>query len=205
MKDAAKIALFFLLLLSVTTVTAASHKHQEYLSLDKLPPGQQVPNDINVVIEIPAHSDPVKYELDKNSGMLMVDRFLDASMHYPVNYGFIPHTLSKDGDPLDVLVVTPFPLVPGIVIRCRPIGLLQMTDEEGVDTKILAVPVDRITKHYHSAQKPKDLGIDQINSIEHFFQHYKDLEAGKWVKTNGWLGPDAAKKEILEGIARAKN
>ena len=205
MKHTIKVTLYCLLCIFIPMVTAASHKHQAYMSLDNLPVGRQVPNDINVVIEIPAHSDPIKYELDKNSGMLMVDRFVETAMHYPINYGFIPHTLSQDGDPLDVLVITPFPLAPGVVIRSRPIGLLQMTDEEGVDTKILAVPVDQVTKRYQHIQKPTDLGMEQLNAIEHFFQHYKDLEEGKWVKTNGWLGPAAAKKEILASEARYNN
>lgn len=174
------------------------------MSIKSLDAGRDVPNDINVVIEIPSHSDPIKYELDKKTGMLMVDRFVATSMHYPCEYGFVPNTLSEDGDPVDVLVVTPFKLSPGVVIRCRPIGALRMTDESGVDTKILAVPIDKLTSLYHNVKKPEDVGAQLLASIEHFFQHYKDLEPGKWVKTNGWEGPEAAKQEILASIERHK-
>jgi inorganic pyrophosphatase len=172
------------------------------MSLDNLTPGKDVPNDINVVIEISSHSDPIKFEVDKKTGMLMVDRFVATSMHYPCNYGFIPHTLSEDGDPADVLVIAPYSLAPGVVIRCRPIGVLRMTDESGIDAKILVVPVDKLTPRYQNIHEPKDLGKDLLASIEHFFQHYKDLEPGKWVKTNGWEGPDAAKAEILASVER---
>lgn len=172
------------------------------MNLEKLPAGRDVPNDVNVVIEISSHSDPIKYEVDKKSGMLMVDRFVATCMHYPCDYGFIPNTLSEDGDPVDVLVVAPFSLAPGVVIRCRPIGMLLMTDESGIDTKILGVPVDKLSSRYQHIQKPEDLGIEFLSSVEHFFQHYKDLEKGKWVKTNGWKDAEAAKKEILAGIER---
>lgn len=172
------------------------------MGLDNLVAGRDIPNDINVVIEISSHSDPIKYEVDKKSGMLMVDRFVATSMHYPCDYGFIPHTLSEDGDPVDVLVIAPFSLAPGVIIRCRPIGLLRMTDESGVDTKILAVPVNKLTPKYQHVSKPADLGNELLNAIEHFFQHYKDLEPGKWVKTNGWENEDAAKKEILASVER---
>jgi inorganic pyrophosphatase len=174
------------------------------MNLDHIEAGRQVPNDVNVIIEIPSHSDPIKYELDKKSGMLMVDRFVSTCMHYPCDYGFIPHTLSEDGDPADALVVAPFSLRPGVMIRCRPIGVLRMTDESGVDAKILMVPVDKLTPRYQHIQKPDDLGKELLASIEHFFQHYKDLEPGKWVKTNGWEGPDAAKNEIMASIERYK-
>jgi inorganic pyrophosphatase len=174
------------------------------MTIKSLEAGRDVPNDINVVIEIPSHSDPIKYELDKKTGMLMVDRFVATSMHYPCEYGFVPNTLSEDGDPVDVLVVAPFKLSPGVVIRCRPIGALRMTDESGVDTKILAVPIDKLTALYRNVHKPEDLGAQLLASIEHFFQHYKDLEPGKWVKTNGWEGPEAAKAEILASIERHK-
>jgi len=172
------------------------------MSLEKLQSGKQVPDDINVVIEIASNSHPIKYEIDKASGMVMVDRFLGTSMFYPCEYGFIPHTLSEDGDPVDVLVVTPFPLQPGCVIRCRPIGMLNMTDESGKDAKILAVPVDKLTTKYIAIKKPSDLGPELIATIEHFFTHYKDLEKGKWVKVDGWLDVDAARKEILASIDR---
>jgi inorganic pyrophosphatase len=170
------------------------------MNLSELPVGQNVPHDVNVVIEISALSNPIKYEVDKKSGMLMVDRFVNTCMHYPCDYGFIPHTLADDGDPVDVLVVAPFALAPGVVIRCRPIGMLRMTDESGEDTKILAVPVNKLSTRYQDIQKPEDLGLDFIASIEHFFQHYKDLEKGKWVKTNGWANAEAAFAEILAGV-----
>jgi inorganic pyrophosphatase len=174
------------------------------MGLENLTPGKDAPNDINVVIEISSHSNPIKFEVDKKTGMLMVDRFVATSMHYPCDYGFVPHTLSEDGDPVDVLVIAPFSLTPGVVIRCRPIGVLRMTDESGVDAKILAVPVDKLTPRYQNIQKPEDLGSELLASIEHFFQHYKDLEPGKWVKTNGWEGAEAAKAEIVASIERFK-
>lgn len=174
------------------------------MSLKSIEAGRQVPNDVNVVIEIPARSDPVKYEFDKKSGMLMVDRFVATCMHYPCDYGFIPQTLSEDGDPVDVLVVAPYSLMPGVVVRCRPIGMLRMTDESGPDAKILAVPVDKLSARYKDVQKPEDLGVELLASIAHFFQHYKDLEAGKWVKIDGWEGADSAKAEIEAGVNRYK-
>lgn len=172
------------------------------MSLKQIDAGRQVPNDVNVIIEIPSRSDPVKYEVDKKSGLLMVDRFVATCMHYPCDYGFIPQTLSEDGDPVDVLVVAPYSLLPGVVVRCRPIGVLRMTDESGVDAKILAVPVDKLSARYKDVQKPEDVGVELLASIAHFFQHYKDLEAGKWVKIDGWEGADAAKAEILASIKR---
>ncbi|HAT2067342.1 TPA: inorganic diphosphatase [Legionella pneumophila] len=167
-------------------------------------PGNDVPNDINIIIEIPSHSNPVKYEFDEQSNFIKVDRFIPTSMSYPCNYGFIPHTLSEDGDPLDVLIVTPFPLITGIIIQGRPIGMLRMTDESGPDVKILAVPVNKITTLYQHVYKPDDLGQELLASISHFFQHYKDLEPGKWVKIGDFEGEDAAKKEILSCIKRDK-
>lgn len=172
------------------------------MRLENLPAGKQVPDDINVVIEIPSHSDPIKYEVDKESGMVMVDRFLGTAMYYPCEYGFIPHTLAEDGDPADVLVISPFTLSPGVVIRCRPVGLLRMTDESGKDAKILAVPVDKLTKKYQHVKNVEDFGKDLLNTIEHFFTHYKDLDAGKWVKVDGWEDVEAAKKEILASVER---
>lgn len=172
------------------------------MGLENLQAGKQIPDDFNVVIEIPSHSNPIKYEIDKDSGMVMVDRFLGTSMTYPCEYGFIPHTLSEDGDPADVLVIAPYSLFPGAVIRCRPIGMLRMTDESGKDAKILAVPVDKLTPRYKNIQKPEDLGSELIASIEHFFTHYKDLEKGKWVKVDGWHNVDEAKKEILASVDR---
>jgi len=172
------------------------------MNLSQLSPGKDVPNDVNVVIEIPTHADPVKYEVDKDSGALLVDRFMSTSMVYPCNYGFVPQTLSEDGDPVDVLVVTPVPIVHGAVIRSRPIGMLQMTDEAGVDAKILAVPVSKMCQYYDDVQEPKDLPTPLLDSIAHFFGHYKDLEKGKWVKVEGWADAAAAKKEILASIDR---
>jgi inorganic pyrophosphatase len=174
------------------------------MGLENLQAGKQVPDDINVVIEIPSNSSPIKYEVDKDSGMVMVDRFLGTSMVYPCEYGFMPHTLSEDGDPVDVLVISPYTLTPGTVIRCRPIGMLGMTDESGKDAKILAVPVTKLTPRYIKVEKPEDLGLDLLNRIEHFFKHYKDLESGKWVKVDGWEGIDAARKEILASVERYK-
>ncbi|KTD72164.1 inorganic diphosphatase [Legionella tucsonensis] len=172
------------------------------MSLMRISSGRDLPKVINVIIEIPMHSEPVKYEVDKESGVLFVDRFLTTPMFYPVNYGYIPHTLSEDGDPVDVLVVTPVPLVGGSVIPCRPVGMLKMTDESGVDAKILAVPTNKLTKIYESIKSHEDMPQHLLNSLEHFFSHYKDLEEGKWVKLNGWVGPDAAFEEIMSSVAR---
>lgn len=172
------------------------------MGLENLQAGKQIPDDFNVVIEIPSHSAPIKYEVDKDSGMVMVDRFLGTAMFYPCEYGFIPHTLSEDGDPVDVLVVSPFSLVPGSVIRCRPLGMLGMTDESGKDAKILAVPVDKLTSRYQNVKQPEDLGKDLLNAIEHFFKHYKDLDTGKWAKIDGWEGIESARKEILASVKR---
>lgn len=172
------------------------------MGFSQLKVGKQVPDDINVVIEIPSNSSPIKYEVDKDSGMVMVDRFLGTSMVYPCEYGFVPHTLSEDGDPVDVLVISPFSLMPGVVIRCRPVGMLRMTDESGKDAKILAVPVDKLTPRYQQVNKPEDLGKELIAAIEHFFTHYKDLEKGKWVKVEGWADVNAAKQEILASVER---
>lgn len=172
------------------------------MQLENLPAGKQVPDDINVVIEIPSAAHPIKYEVDKASGTVAVDRFLSTAMFYPCEYGFIPHTLSEDGDPVDVLVISPYSLLPGVVIRCRPIGLLRMTDESGKDAKILAVPVTKLTPLYQHVQVPADLGKELLNKIEHFFVHYKDLEVGKWVKVEGWEDLKAAQQEILDGVKR---
>ena len=172
------------------------------MSLDRVPVGRDIPNDFNVVIEIPAHGEPIKYEVDKASGAMFVDRFMSTAMHYPCNYGYIPHTLSEDGDPVDVLVITPIPLITGVVVRCRPVGMLKMTDEAGVDAKLLAVPVDKLTNLYRDIESPRDLPESMLNQISHFFEHYKDLEAGKWVKVEGWVGAEEAKAEILAGVER---
>lgn len=167
-------------------------------------PGNNVPHEINVIIEIPAHSAPIKYEIDKESGRLFVDRFIATSMHYPCDYGYIPETMSEDGDPLDVLLLGPHPLHRGCVVRCRPIGMLHMTDESGIDCKILAVPIDKLTSLYKHIQDIQDLPDILLKQIGHFFTHYKDLEAeeGKWVKLEGWVDANAAKQEIIKSIQR---
>lgn len=171
------------------------------MNLDRVSSGSDVPNEINVIIEIPAQSDPVKYELDKETGAMFVDRFMSTSMRYPCNYGYVPHTLSADGDPVDVLVVTKYPLIPGSVIKCRPIGVLKMADEAGDDAKVLAVPIDKLSKRYRRVESFRDISEDTLNQIAHFFEHYKDLEEGKWVRVQGWGGVDEAKKEIQDSIA----
>ena len=172
------------------------------MSLDLVSPGKDVPNDINVIIEIPSHNDPIKYEVEKESGAVFVDRFMGTAMFYPCNYGYVPHTLSDDGDPVDVLVVTPYPLIPGSVIRCRPVTVLKMEDDGGIDAKILAVPVDKLTDRYTHIQSKEDVPESLLNQISHFFQHYKDLEKGKWVKLGGWGTIDEAKQEIIDSVER---
>ncbi|MDP5032403.1 MAG: inorganic diphosphatase [Paraglaciecola sp.] len=172
------------------------------MSLNDVPAGKNLPDEVNVIIEIPAHSDPVKYEVDKDTGAIFVDRFMATCMHYPTNYGYINNTLSEDGDPADVLVMTPFPLLAGCVIKCRPVGVLKMTDESGTDAKILAVPVDKLSTIYRGITD-----IDQVpeltkQQIQHFFEHYKDLEPNKWVKIDGWEDAAAAKAEIVDSLKR---
>lgn len=171
------------------------------MSVNLVSPGKKAPEEFNVVIEIPMDSDPIKYEVDKESGAIFVDRFMTTAMYYPTNYGYVPQTLSGDGDPVDVLVITPVPLIPGVVVTCRPIGMLRMQDEAGEDNKVLAVPIKKVLTLYSSWQKPEDLNPARTASIAHFFEHYKDLEPGKWVKVLGWDGPDAARKEVADGIA----
>ncbi len=175
------------------------------MNLEQIPAGKDVPSDINVIIEIPAQSSPVKYELDKESGAMVVDRFMATAMFYPANYGFVPHTLSEDGDPVDVLVITPHPLITGTVIRCRPVGMLKMTDESGVDAKIISVPVDKLSPIYSNVQSTDDLPGLLLSQICHFFEHYKDLEPGKWVKIDGWGSADEAREEILSSQKRFSN
>lgn len=165
-------------------------------------PGAKAPDEVNVIIEIPAHSEPVKYEVDKETGALFVDRFMATSMRYPCDYGYVPQTLSNDGDPVDVLVIGPLPLLPGCVITVRPIGILNMTDEAGEDSKILAVPLDKLSPLYKQVHKPEDLGQFVLDRISHFFEHYKDLEPNKWVKINGWDDAAAAKREIIASLER---
>ena len=172
------------------------------MSLGNVGPGKKLPTEFNVVIEIPAHADPIKYEVDKESGALFVDRFMPTAMHYPCNYGYIPATLSEDGDPVDVLVVTPFPVIAGAVISCRAVGMLKMTDESGKDCKILAVPTDKVCPIFSEVRTPEDVSKPLMAAIVHFFEHYKDLEPGKWVKVDGWADVNAAHKEITDSVAR---
>ena len=174
------------------------------MRIDAIPIGTNPPEDINVIIEVPIGGEPIKYELDKDAGALFVDRFLYTPMRYPGNYGFVPHTLSEDGDPIDVLVANTRPLVPGCVISCRPIGVLVMEDEKGQDEKVIAVPASSITQRYdtwHGFSDVPQITRDQIN---HFFEHYKDLEPGKWVKVQEWADAAHAKKMIVDAIDRAK-
>jgi inorganic pyrophosphatase len=171
------------------------------MSLDQVTPGKNVPDAFNVIIEIPMNADPVKYEVDKETGAIFVDRFMSTAMHYPTNYGYVPKTIAGDGDPVDVLVITPVPLIPGVVVPCRAIGVLKMQDEAGDDAKVLAVPVDKILSIYTQWQKPEDLNPLRLKTIAHFFEHYKDLEPGKWVKVLGWEGAESARKEVMDGIA----
>jgi inorganic pyrophosphatase len=174
------------------------------MDLKHLPTGKNPPHDVNVVIEIAQGAQPVKYELDKDSGALMLDRFLSTSMVYPCNYGFIPHTLSGDGDPCDALVLAPFAIANGAVVRARPIGALLMEDESGVDEKILMVPVSKLTPLYNDVQSYTDVPAITLQQIEHFFAHYKDLEKGKWVKILNWVDAAAAADLITQGMARHK-
>ena len=173
------------------------------MDLSKIPIGRNPPFEVNAVIEIPLGGLPIKYELDKASGALWVDRFLHTAMFYPGNYGFVPHTLSDDGDPCDVLVVSQVTVVPGSVIRCRPIGALLMEDEAGGDEKIIAVPAPDLHPFYDNVMEPGDLPQVLRDQVAHFFQHYKDLEPGKWVKVTDWLGADDARRLVSEAIQRA--
>ncbi|EAQ63771.1 inorganic pyrophosphatase [Marinomonas sp. MED121] len=170
------------------------------MSYSQIPAGKDVPSDIYVTIEIPAQSSPVKYEIDKEIDALMVDRFMAAPMFYPANYGYINNTLADDGDAVDVLVVTPHPIVPGSVIRCRPVAVLNMTDEAGTDAKLLAVPHDSLTSLYTDIKDVEEVPEQLRNQIEHFFENYKALEKNKWVKVEGWANAEEAKKIIIEGV-----
>jgi inorganic pyrophosphatase len=172
------------------------------MRLEAIPTGHNPPNDINVVIEVPVGGEPIKYEMDKASGTLFVDRFLYTPMRYPGNYGFVPHTLSADGDPIDVLVCNTRAIVPGAVINCRPVGVLVMEDDAGGDEKIIAVPASKITKRYDKVKTTADLPEITLQQIQHFFEHYKDLEPGKWVKIKHWGDADEARRMIVEAIAR---
>ena len=175
------------------------------MDVSKIPPGRNPPDDINVVIEIPQGGVPVKYELDKVSGALFVNRFLHTAMYYPANYGFIPNTLSEDGDPCDCMALSQVPVAPGTVIRCRPIGALLMEDENGIDEKIIAVPVDALNPFYDKVNELSDVPSIFRDQIEHFFGHYKDLEPGKWVKLIGWIDREKARALITQAISRFKS
>ena len=172
------------------------------MPISKVGAGERIPDEFNVIIEIPLRGDPVKYEVDKESGAMFVDRFMNTAMHYPCNYGYIPQTLADDGDPVDVLVVTDVPLITGSVVTCRPVGMLSMTDEAGNDAKILAVPVDKLSSMYSDVECPDDFPEILLERIVHFFEHYKDLEEGKWVKIAGWLDGAVACREIVSSHKR---
>ncbi|HET8904385.1 MAG TPA: inorganic diphosphatase [Saccharospirillum sp.] len=171
------------------------------MSYNQIPAGKDLPNDVYVAIEIPANSSPIKYEIDKDFDALMVDRFMATPMFYPANYGYIPNTLADDGDAVDVLVVTPYPVVPGSVIRARPVGVLEMTDEAGSDAKVIAVPHSKLSALYDDVQEVTDLPALLLEQIKHFFENYKDLEKGKWVKVEGWANAARAKEIIIESAS----
>lgn len=175
------------------------------MRIEAISVGDNPPDDINVIVEVSVGGEPVKYEMDKNSGTLMVDRFLYTPMRYPGNYGFVPHTLSDDGDPIDVLVPNQRPIIPGAVMNCRPIGVLMMEDESGGDEKIIAVPSSSLTRRYEKVKDYNDLPDITLQQIKHFFEHYKDLEPGKWVKIVRWDGVERARELIQEAIERAKS
>jgi len=175
------------------------------MRLEAVSIGRDPPREVNVVVEVPVGGEPIKYEMDKEAGTLVVDRFLYTSMRYPGNYGFIPHTLSDDGDPIDVLIANQRAIIPGAVVACKPVGVLKMQDEAGGDEKIIAVPVPRLTRRYENVHNYLDLPDITIKQIEHFFQHYKDLEPGKWVKVLGWGNAIEAENLILEAMERLKN
>ncbi len=172
------------------------------MSYNSIPAGKDLPDDIYVIIEIPANHDPIKYEIEKDYDAIFVDRFVATPMFYPANYGYIPGTLSEDGDPLDVLVVSPYPVMPGSVIRSRPVGVLNMTDESGPDAKLIAVPHSKLTRLYDNVHECSDLPDLLIKQIGHYFENYKALEAGKWVKVQGWDNADAARAEIMASRER---
>ena len=174
------------------------------MNIDAIRIGNNPPDDVNVIVEVPIGGEPIKYEMDKAAGTLVVDRFLHTPMRYPGNYGFVPHTLSDDGDPIDVLVANTRPIVPGAVINVRPIGVLKMQDDGGGDEKIIAVPVPKLTKRYENVHNFTDLPTITREQIQHFFEHYKDLEPGKWVKLIGWGDATEARQLIVEAIERAK-
>lgn len=180
----------------ITPINCGTH----IMSYDLVSAGKDLPNDINVIIEIPLNGDPIKYEVDKDSGEIFVDRMLGTAMHYPCNYGYVPHTLCGDGDPVDVMVVMPLAVVSGSVIRCRPVGVLKMTDDGGEDAKIIAVPHEKVTPLYKDVNDISDLPELTLSQISHFFQHYKDLEPGKWVKIEGYGNAEEARAEIVQSV-----
>lgn len=167
------------------------------MNLDRVGAGKNLPDEINVIIEIPSNAAPVKYELDKDTGALFVDRFMNTAMFYPCNYGYVPQTLSGDGDPADILVISPYSLVSGCVVECRPVGMLKMTDESGEDAKIIAVPTDKL---FDDIQDISDVAQYELDRLSHFFEHYKDLEKNKWVKVEGWVGVAEAKAELEASV-----
>ncbi|MET4697806.1 inorganic pyrophosphatase [Constrictibacter sp. MBR-5] len=174
------------------------------MRIDAVPIGKNPPDDINVIVEVPIGGEPIKYEMDKAAGAMYVDRFLYTAMRYPGNYGFVPHTLCNDGDPLDVMIVNTRAIIPGAIMNCRPIGVLMMEDDGGQDEKIIAVPSTKLTRRYEKVKSIEDIPEITIQQIEHFFQHYKDLEPGKWTKLLGWRGADEARSIILQSIEAAK-
>ena len=174
------------------------------MRIDAIPIGDNPPEDINVIVEVAIRGEPIKYEMDKKAGTLFVDRFLYTPMRYPGNYGFVPHTLSDDGDPVDVLIANTRTIVPGAVINVRPIGVLLMEDEHGEDEKIIAVPSPKISGSYVNVYSIYNIARTTLDQIEHFFAHYKDLEPGKWVKIKGWADADVARRKIVEAIERGK-
>jgi inorganic pyrophosphatase len=174
------------------------------MRLDAIAIGNNPPEDVNVIVEVPVGGQPIKYEMDKEAGTLVVDRFLYTPMAYPGNYGFVPHTLSDDGDPIDVLICNTRPLIPGCVINVRPVGVLVMEDNSGQDEKVLAVPTPKLTRRYDAIREYSDLPEITLSQIQHFFEHYKDLEPGKWVKIGDWMGSGDARRLIIEAIDRAR-
>lgn len=172
------------------------------MNIDKISAGSDLPNQVNVIIEVPMNADPVKYEMDKDSGAIFVDRFIATPMYYPCNYGFVPHTLSDDGDPCDVLVVSDYPIFPGCVIAVKPVGVLIMEDEKGFDEKIIAVPAKKLNSQFENIESYKELPESLLNKIQHFFERYKDLEKGKWVKIKGFEDAEKARQLIVEGVNR---
>lgn len=174
------------------------------MNLDAIPTGKNPPDDVNVIVEVAIGGEPIKYEMDKDAGVLFVDRFLYTPMRYPGNYGFVPHTLSDDGDPIDVLIANTRPIIPGAVINCRPVGVLLMEDDGGHDEKIIAVPSSKLTKRYEGVHDVEDLPKITLDQIRHFFEHYKDLEPGKWVKVKGWGDAAMARRLITEAVERHK-